>query len=468
MNVFIYNLNYKNLKEMRKYSFILMCLSLLFTTAMAQNVEYEEYDLDNGLHVILHQDNTTPIVTVAVLYHVGSKNEPPGRTGFAHFFEHLMFEGSPNIKRGEYFKIIQAAGGQLNANTSNDRTYYYQTLPSNQLELGLYMESERMLHAKIDSTGIATQKEVVKEEKRLRVDNQPYGSFQQEMFKRAFNGTSYEWTPIGSFEDIDAANEQDFVDFYNTFYVPNNATLSIAGDIDIEETKALVEAYFGEVKRGTKEIPRPKVEIQPLGEDAEDVVFDNIQIPAIIQGFRMPAQGTEDYYALSYLTQLLSGGQSSRFQKTMVDEKRMALAVQASPLALESAGLFITLALPNGDNSLEDLQNEINRLIDEVKNEPIPDREFQKLKNQIENSFITGYSSVQSIAESLANYHVYYGDAALINNEIDRYRAVTKEDVMRVAKKYLVPENRVVLSYRPMSEKEQPEDSKIKNEGGKN
>lgn len=444
----------------------MFCVSVF--SATAQNIEFEEYKLDNGLHVILHQDNSTPIATVSVLYHVGSKNEPEGRTGFAHFFEHLMFEGSPNIGRGEYFKIIQAAGGSLNANTSNDRTFYFQTLPSNQLELGLYMESERMLHAKIDSAGIATQKEVVKEEKRLRVDNQPYGSILEVMLRNAYKGTNYEWTPIGSFDDIDAATEQDFVDFYETFYVPNNATLSIAGDIDINETKALIEAYFGEIKRGTKDIPRPSITAPVLDGKVEETVFDNIQVPAVIQGYRMPPQGTEDYYALQLLTQLLSGGQSSRFQKILVDEKRMALAVQAIPLGLEDGGVFINFALPNQGYSTEDLAAEVDALVEQVKNEPIPEREFQKLKNQIENNFISGYGSVQSIAESLANYHVYFGDASLINTEIERYRKVTREDVMAVAKKYLVPENKVELTYRPKAEQEKPAEAPLKKEGGKN
>lgn len=449
----------------RKISFLLIfCFTL--TVAVAQNIEFEEYKLDNGLNVILHKDNTTPIVTVAVLYHVGSKNEPPGRTGFAHFFEHLMFEGSPNIERGEYFKIIQAAGGTLNANTSNDRTYYYQTLPSNQLELGLYMESERMLHAVIDSVGIATQKEVVKEEKRLRVDNQPYGSILEKMLGNAYKGTNYEWSPIGNFADIDAASEADFVDFYETFYVPNNATLSIAGDIDIAETKKLVAAYFDEIKRGTKEIPRPNIVEPKFDSTVEETVFDNIQVPALIQGYRMPAQGTDDYYALQFVTQLLSGGQSARFQKVLVDEKTMALGVQAIPLALEDGGLFINFALPNQGYSTEDLAVEIDKMIDQVKTEIVPEREFQKLKNQIENNFISGYGSVQSIAESLANYQVYFGDANLINTEIERYRKVTREDLMRVAKKYLVPENKVVLTYRPKAEQEKPGDAKLKKEGG--
>ncbi|MGB3464231.1 MAG: pitrilysin family protein, partial [Cyclobacteriaceae bacterium] len=314
---------------------LIILLALVSTQAMSQKrkIEFEEYKLDNGLHVILHQDNSTPIVTVAVLYHVGSKNEPPGRTGFAHFFEHLMFEGSPNIERGEYFKIIQNAGGGLNANTKHDRTYYYQTLPSNQLELGLYMESERMLHAKIDSTGIATQKEVVKEEKRLRYDNQPYMSFQEKIFQKAYKGTNYAWTPIGSFEDIDAASEQDFKDFYETFYVPNNAVLSIAGDIDIDETKKLVEKYFSEVKKGTKEIPRPEIKAPEQNEEIRDVVFDNVQLPGVFQAYRVAPQGSEDFYAMQMLSTLLSGGQSSRFQKELVNKKQLGAAVLAFPYA---------------------------------------------------------------------------------------------------------------------------------------
>ena len=451
----------------KKISFLLVLGALSFST-QAQNIKYEEYKLDNGLHVLLHKDNSTPIVTVGVLYHVGSKNEPEGRTGFAHFFEHLMFEGSPNLDRGEYFKIIEAAGGQLNANTSPDRTYYFQTLPSNQLELGLYMESERMLHAKIDSTGIATQKEVVKEEKRQSVDNQPYGTLLTKMLENAYAGTSYQWSPIGSFEDIDAATDQDFVDFYETFYVPNNATLTIAGDIDIKATKKLIKDYFGEVERGTKSIPRPKITAPVLDGVVEETVFDNIQLPAVVQGYRMPPQGTDDYYALQLVTQLLSGGQSSRFQKTLVDQKRIALAVQAIPLGLEDGGLFINFALPNQGYEVDDLSKEMDILVNQIKTEIVPEREFQKLQNQIENNFISGYSSVQTIAESLANYRVYFGDAGLINTEIERYRKVTREDLMRVAKKYFVPENKVVLTYRPKSEQEKPGDTKIKKEGGNN
>lgn len=445
---------------MKKF-FLITLLVTSIAQAQDRRIEFEEYDLDNGLHVILHQDNSTPIVNVSVLYHVGSKNEKQGRSGFAHFFEHLMFEGSPNIERGTFFKILQNAGGTLNANTSFDRTFYFETLPSHYLELGLYMESERMLHATIDSTGVATQKEVVKEEKRTRIDNQPYMSFQAEIFGAAYEGTPYAWTPIGSFEDIDAGTEEDFKDFFETFYVPNNATLAVAGDIDIAKTKKLINDYFASIPKGTKEIPRPKIETPDLGGEVTKEVFDNIQLPAVFQGYRMAEQGSDDYYAMQMLTTLLSGGQSSRFQKEIVDEQQLAAFVGSFPFALEDGGLFITLGLVNMGKTPEELADAMDAEIAKVKNEPIPDKEFQKLKNQIENNFVSSNSTVQGIAESLADYHVYFGDANLINSEIDRYMAVTKEDIMRVAKKYLVPENRVSLTYLPKSAQKTPKNTDL-------
>jgi zinc protease len=417
--------------------------------ASDNKIEFTEYDLDNGLHVILHQDNSTPIVAVSILYHVGSKNEDPERTGFAHFFEHLLFEGSENIERGQFDKLLTAAGAVNNANTWLDRTFYYEILPSNQLELGLYLESERLMHAKIDEIGVETQREVVKEEKRQRVDNQPYGSILQEIQKRAFKVHPYRWSTIGSMEHLNSATLEEFMDFYHTFYVPQNATLSIAGDIDIEETKKLVDLYFAEIPKGENEVPRPTVVEPPQTEEVRDIVYDNIQLPAVIQAYHMPAQGTEDYYALNLLTTLLSDGQSSRLYRAIVDDQQKALQVAALPLAGEDPGLFITFGIANMGVEAEDLEKSMDAEIAKVRNELIGEKEFQKVRNQIENDFVLKNSSVVGVAENLADYHVYFGDANLVNTEIDRYMKVTREDLMKVAKKYLKKENRVVLYYLP-------------------
>lgn len=429
-----------------------LCLSglaLLSTGLTAQKIEFQEYDLKNGLHVILHEDHTTPIVTVSVLYHVGSKNEDPKRTGFAHFFEHLMFEGSANIGRGEYGKIIEENGGVLNANTSFDRTFYFEILPANQLELGLWMEAERMLHLKVDSVGVETQRGVVKEELNLRVLNQPYGSILQETFSHAFKTHPYRWTPIGDAQYINAATYEEFMDFYKTFYVPNNATVSIAGDINVEQTKKWIEKYFGSIPKGTKTIPRPK-EIEPKQTvEVRDTVYDNIQLPAVVMGYHIPGQGTPDYYAVNMLAQLLSQGESSRITKNVVDKQQKAIFAGAFPLPTEDPGLALMFGICNMGIQPDDLEKSIEAEVEKVQKELISDEEFQKLKNQIEAEFVTKNTSMAGIAENLANYEVYFGDANLINTEIERYMKVTKEDIQRVAKEYFRKENRVVLYYLP-------------------
>ena len=413
-------------------------------------IKFESFDLPNGLHVILHQDNSNPLVAVSVLYHVGSKDEIPTRTGFAHFFEHLLFEGSENIGRGEYMQLIQSNGGALNANTSNDRTFYYEILPSNQLELGLWMESERMLHAKIDQVGVDTQREVVKEEKRQRVDNQPYASFLSEMFKRAFKQHNYRWVPIGSMDDLNAATLEEFMAFYKKYYVPNNATLSIAGDIDVAQTKAMITKYFGDIPAGAT-VQRPSAYEPPLGGEVVDTIYDNIQIPAVFAGYRMVSETHPDTYALQMLTTALSDGPSSRFSKRMVDQDQNALQVAAFPFAMEHHGVFIALALANGATSTGTLMTTMEEEIAKMQQEPLSEKEFTKLLNKVESDYVNRNSGVAGIAENLANYHVYYGDANLINTEIERFRTVTPADLQRVAQTYLKPENRVVLHYLPKS-----------------
>jgi zinc protease len=434
---------------MRKWLSVALGASLFSGGLLAQapKIVFEKYTLPNGLTVILHQDKSAPVVAVSALYHVGSKNEDTARTGFAHFFEHLMFEGSDNVKRGDFDKYTSNAGGYNNANTSQDRTYYFELFPSNQYALGLWLESERMLHAKIEDVGVNTQKEVVKEEKRQRIDNQPYGTIIGEIFKRAFKQHSYKWQPIGSLEHLSRAKLQDFVDFYQTFYVPNNCVLSLAGDIDIPQVKKQIEDYFGSIPKGTKTIPRPNITEPALGAEVRDVVEDNIQLPAVIQAYHSPKQGSDEYYAFNVLQTILSGGNSSRLNKAIVDQKQLAVQAGAFNYALEDAGLFITFGIANMNVKPEDLEKEIQVVIDGVKENPVGEKEFVKVKNQITTDFVNKNSSMAGIAETLANYQVYFGDANLINTEIERYNKVTREDVLRVAKKYLNKDNRVTLYY---------------------
>jgi predicted Zn-dependent peptidase len=399
--------------------------------------------------VILHEDHTTPNVVISVLYHVGSKNEKPDRTGFAHFFEHLMFEGSENIARGEYDKYVSRAGGALNAYTSQDRTYYYEFLPSNYLELGLWLESERMKHASVDSKGIETQRAVVKEERKQRMDNQPYGTLMEQVFVRLFNNHPYKWMPIGSMEHLDAASDEDYKQFYKDFYLPDNAVLTIAGDIDRNVARQLVEKYFATIPKSTKPIYRPTIKEEPLNGPKRDTVYDRVQLPALIIGHRTPAQGSTDYYAMEMLNTLLSNGNSSRIYRSLVDEKQLAIQAGSFQFPLEDPGLGISYGIANMGVELTDIEKAIIEQIEKVQNEPISDMELKKLQNQIENQFVSQLSSVEGIAENLAVYETHFGDASLINTEINRYLSVTKEDIQRVANLYFNEKNRLVLFWLP-------------------
>ena len=440
-------------KKTVKIGALYLIFALFSFKSEKKGIEFVEYDLPNGLHVILHEDHTTPNVAVTVLYHVGSKNENPDRTGFAHFFEHLLFEGSENIPRGDFDKHIEEAGGVLNANTSMDRTFYFEVLPSNYLELGLWLESERMLHAKVDDTGIETQRKVVKEEKRLRVDNRPYGSFMGELYKRAFKEHPYQWQPIGSMEHLDAATESDYKNFYKTYYVPNNATLSIAGDIDIAKSKEWISKYFKDIPKGKMAIKRPTVKEKPLNGEVRDVVYDNITLPAVAMAYRIPEQGTKDAYAMEMLSYLLSRGESSRFTKNIVNDKQLAVQTVSFAMANEDPGLLVNLAICSNGKTADEVEAAIDIEMDKLKAELITEKELKKLQNIIENLFVSGFSSIQRRAEYLADYHVYYGDANLINTEVDRYMDITRQDIQAAAKKYLNKDNRVVLHYLPKTDK---------------
>ena len=438
---------------MKKLFIIIVLLQFLFllrTYSQNINVDYLEYDLPNGLHVILHQDNTTPIVAVTVMYHVGSKNENPDRTGFAHFFEHLMFEGTDNIERGAYSSFVEKAGGKLNANTNTDRTFYYELLPSNQFELGLWLESERMMHAKVEMIGIETQRGVIKEERRQRYDNTPYGTIMEQVALRAFKNHPYRWTTIGSMEHIQSATEMDYLNFYKTFYVPNNAVLSIAGDINIEEAKKSIEKYFGEIPRGKNEIFRPDFNAeQPFNGEIRDTVFDNIMIPAVIQAYHIPARHEDDFYPLQLLCSILSDGESSRFSKILKDEKQLAQNVSAFAMQNEHPGLAYIFAMPLMQIKPEILEGEIEVILQDIKDNGVLNSELEKAKNQTESDFVNGNATIARRAENLASYYTFYGNTALINTELQKYMNVTVQDIQRVAKKYFTKDNRVVLYYLP-------------------
>ena len=430
----------------KKITLLLFCPLFL---CVAQSVSFEEYDLDNGLHVILHQDNNAPVVTTSVMYHVGAKDEQPDRTGFAHFFEHLLFEGTENIERGQWFSIVTENGGTNNANTTDDRTYYYEVFPSNSLELGLWMESERMLHPIINQIGVETQNEVVKEEKRLRVDNQPYGKFLENIKKNLFSKHPYRWTIIGEMEHLDAATLDEFLAFNKKFYVPNNAVLVVAGDIDISSTKKMVEDYFGDIPKGA-EIDRYYEKDDPITEAISATAYDsNIQIPAVINAYRTPGFSERDSRVLDMISTYLSDGPSSKLYKKLVDEKKMALQTGAFNISQEDYSMYVIFGLPLGENTLDDLVSEMDEEIVKIQDQLISERDYQKLQNKIENGFVNSNASIEGIANSLARYYMLYGDTNLINTEIDIYRSITREEIKDVANKYLNPNQRLVLEYLP-------------------
>lgn len=424
----------------------------LLMGAQAQHVDFEEYNLDNGLHVILYQEKTAPVVTTSVMYHVGAKNESPGRTGFAHFFEHLLFEGTENIGRGKWFEIVSSNGGSNNANTTDDRTYYYEVFPSNSVELGLWMESERMLHPIINQIGVDTQNEVVKEEKRLRVDNQPYGQILKAVKENLFKKHPYKNTTIGEMADLDAATLEEFRAFNKKFYIPNNAVLVVAGDIDKPKVKKMIQDYFGDIPKGPA-IVQPDIKEDPIVKQIDAKFYDpNIQLPMIVQAYRTPSMKSHDAYVLDMISTVLSDGKSSRLYKKLVDEKKMALQVGAINLSEEDYGTYITYAIPLNNTPLETLTKEIDEEIVKLQTDLITEREYEKLQNIYKNNFVTANATAAGIANTLANDYTFYGDTDLINKELDIYKNITREEIRDVAKKYLKPNQRLRLEYLPKND----------------
>ncbi len=420
---------------------------------MAQRLYFEEYDLANGLHVILHRDNSAPVVTVGVMYHVGAKDEDPTRTGFAHFFEHLLFEGTKHIGRGKWFDIVSSNGGHNNAFTTQDKTYYYEVFPSNNLQLALWMEAERMLHPVINEIGVNTQNSVVKEEKNQRIDNAPYGKiiYRSAINPYLFKEHPYAGTVIGKIEHLDAATLEEFIAFKKKFYNPHNAVLVVAGDFNTGQAKQWIEDYFSTIPNTYEKIKRTKIEEAPIKQTIRATEYDpNIQIPLKLYAYRTPAMTDKDSYALDLLSCILTDGKSARLYKKMIDDHKTALQVLAFSDAQEDYGVYVMGALPMDGVSLETLAEEIDEEIEKLQTELISEREYEKLQNQIEANFILENSNMEGIALSLADCYTFYKDTDLINKSIELYRAVTREDIRQAAQRYLDKNQRLELDYLPL------------------
>lgn len=413
-------------------------------------IEFVKDTLANGLEVIYHPDKSAPVVATVIQYKVGSRDEDPNKTGYAHFFEHLMFEATRSIPRASIDKHIQEAGGDLNAHTSFDETVYYLRLPSNEIKLALWIESQRMRGLLVDTIGVETQRGVVTQEMYMRRFNAAYGTWMDKMFEKLFPGVGYSWTTIGSEDHIKNAQISDFKAFYDNFYQPNNATLVVAGDFDLAETKKLVETYFGQYKRGA-DPKRSAFSILPMNGEVREIINDDkAQLPAVFVGFRAPALGGADYYAMSLLNDILASGESSRIYSSIVDKAQIASEAGSFPLMLEKSGMFILYGIGGAPESdLNKVEKALYEQVALLVEKGVTDAELEKAKNIKESQFIFGKKDVLEKAEALARYNSYYGEPTLINNELEKYMSVTKDDIVRVAKTYISTNNRVVLNYLP-------------------
>jgi len=429
------------------------------TLAAQAPVQYEHYTLDNGLDVYLVPDRTVPVVTVNVWYNVGSRNERTGRSGFAHLFEHMMFQGSANVAKGEHFQLIERAGGNLNGSTNTDRTNYFQTLPSNRLNLGLWLEADRMRSLAITDENFENQRETVKEERRLRVDNQPYAAAFTEGLTSAFDSTTcfaYSHTVIGSMDDLNAATTPDVQQFFDLYYAPNNATLTVVGDFAAAEAKPLIQQYFGGIPRGA-EPPAPACEVR-FGDGADEKLWEDplANLPAVLMAFMVPEHGHGDSPALQLLQSILGEGESSRLNRALVREQQVALQSGAFLDSRRGPGQFIGFAIANQGQSADTLVAALRASIAEIAEHGVTPEELAKAKNAFRRTFVFGRQTSMGIAESIQHYKHFHDDVAEINTDLDGYMAVTAEDVQRVARRYLAPANSTTIRVVPKAKGVQP------------
>jgi zinc protease len=411
-------------------------------------IEFEKFQLPNGLNVVVHEDHRTPLVAVDILYHVGSKNERWGRTGFAHLFEHLMFEGSKNAPGKTFDQVLQNIGADNNAYTSEDITNYYEILPGHELEAALWLESDRMRFLNINQEMLDTQRDVVMEERRQRVDNQPYGTAMEKLAQHAYQVHPYRWPVIGYMDHLLEASVEDVQTFYNTYYAPNNATLILAGDITPAKAKELTDKYFGEFK-SSGEIARPtEVEPSQSGEKRE-TVYESVQLPALFIGYHSVAENHPDYPVFDLLSDILSSGKSSRMYQELVYEKRKAQMISAFQEQNEHPGLFVVYSIARPGIQIDDLEKEVYAQFEKIESNGVTDYELQKVKNMVMANFISRFQGVGNKADFIARYAGMYGKPELINEIMSRYEKVTADDIQRVVKSYFRPDNRVVLHYLP-------------------
>ena len=435
---------------------LLLALCLSFVQALAAEpkiprLEFSDQRLDNGLRVIIAPDHSAPVFAIAVTYNVGSRNERPGRTGFAHLFEHMMFQGSQNVGKGEHFILISNNGGLMNGSTSEDRTNYYESLPKNQFELALFLESDRMRSLAVNQANLDNQRNAVQEERRLGVDNQPYGKSELEIDNLSYDNFAYKHSIIGSMADLDAAKVEDVTSFFRTYYAPNNAVLTLVGDLDPKEALEKVKKYFGDIP---SQPPPPKVNLtepEHYGERREIIDDPLARLPRFLISYHIPPGNTPDNYALQVLANILSSGRSSRFYQHLVKEKQLAVSVSAQPDARIGPSLFYIDATPRPGVKPEDLEKAVYEEIDAVKKDGVTQQEIDKARTQYLRSQISSRQTSIYTAIRLGQYAVFFNDPDLINTIYDKYRAVTAEDVKQAAQKYLVTTGRTVVTTLPAS-----------------
>src|SRR5438552_3251680 len=412
-------------------------------------LQYDLRTLPNGLTVVLSEDHSTPIVHVQMDYHVGSKNERTGRTGFAHLFEHLMFKGSKNVEPEAHTSMISSVGGQSNAYTTDDETVFWETVPAQYLPLVLWLEADRMATLTIDKDTFTNEREVVKEERRMRVDNQPYGRLNEIIYDQAFTVHPYKHATIGSMKDLEAASVEDVRDFYRTYYVPSNATLALVGDFDSAQAMQLITQYLGRVPKAEREVPRDIPKEPPQTKEKRVTLPQPWPLPAVVVAYHITNDGNPDSYPLHIAAKLLSDGQTSRIYQKLVYEKQLAVAAFGSANLIEDPNLFYAVAIVQPGKSPQEVTDVLIAELDRLKNEPISDHELQRTKNQFARDYILGRESNQQKAQTLAHALVIHNDIKTADGEFDIFQNITTADVQRVARTYFRPENRLVLTLMP-------------------